>query len=90
MQTILIDLKKSPDIADWAADKEPGDNVRLFGSIKSKDDQTMAVTVKEVGDGKEEEDEDEDELPEGGNEGSAGAPVTPGSLSALSGEDAMD
>ena len=71
MQVITIDKKKTPDIADWAVDKEPGDRVCIYGTIKANDDQTLTVTLEEVGDDMSEA-EDED-MPVGGNEGSEGA-----------------
>jgi hypothetical protein len=88
MQSVPIDLKKSEEIADWATDKGPGDRVALYGTIKSKDDQTMVVTVDEVDDGPDDEDDDH---PEGGNEGSDAAPVgsPPGSMGALSDDTAI-
>lgn len=73
MQVITIDKKKTPEIADWATDKEPGDRVCLYGTIKANDDQSLTITVDEVGDEPEEKDET-DKLPEGGNEGSDAAP----------------
>lgn len=90
MQSVPIDLKKSEEIADWATDKEPGDRVCLYGTIKSLDNQTMVVTVDEVDDGPDDDDDDED-LPEGGNEGSNAAPVgsPPGTLGALADETAV-
>lgn len=69
MQTVQIDKKKSPEIADWAADKEPGERVCLYGTIKANDDQTLTVTVEEIDEEREEKD-DEEEKPEGGNVGS--------------------
>lgn len=86
MQSVPIDLRKSTEIADWATDKEPGDRVCLYGTIKSLDDQTMVVTVDEVDDGPD--DDEDDDMPEGGNEGSAAAPVggPPGSMGALGDE----
>lgn len=69
MQTIVLDKKKSPEVADWAADKEPGERVCVFGTIKANDDQSLTVTVEEVGD---EPVEKEETKPDGeiGNEGS--------------------
>lgn len=54
MQTILIDLKKNPDIADLVADMQPGDAIDLHGTIKSLDDQTLEITIEEASKGKEE------------------------------------
>lgn len=87
MQIVPIDLEKSAEIADWAIDKEPGDRVCLYGTIKSLDKKLMEVTVDEVDDGPD-KDEDDDDMPKGGNEGSAAAPVgsPPGSVGALGDE----
>lgn len=71
MQTITIDLKKMPEVADFLADKEPGDEVYLCGTIKSLDDQTAVVTVTHF----DEREEDDAEKP-GGNEGSAASEDT--------------
>ena len=65
MQTVPIDLKKNPDIADFLIDKEPGDEVCLYGTIKSLDDQTAVITIEEVGESKKKE-EEEDEGDESG------------------------
>ncbi len=56
MQTITLDLKKLPDVANFLTDKEPGDPVYLCGTIKSLDDATCVVTVEEIED-REEKDE---------------------------------
>ncbi len=48
MQQIVIDLTKSPDIADETADLQPGDEVTLHGTIQSLDDQTLVVTIQEL------------------------------------------
>jgi hypothetical protein len=50
MQIITIDLRKNPEIADFLADKQPGDEVYLCGSIKSLDDQSAQITITEVED----------------------------------------
>lgn len=68
MQTITIDLAKSPDIKDAVADMEPGSDVCLHGTIKSLDEQTLVVTVEELSIPKEEASEEKE--PMGGNEGS--------------------
>lgn len=73
MQVITIDKKKTPEIDDWAADKEPGDQVCLYGTIKENSPQTLVITIEEVDDGEMEE--ETEELPMGGNEGSEGALV---------------
>lgn len=70
MQSVVLDKKKSPDIADWAVDKEPGDRVCLYGSIKVNDDQGLTVTVDEVGDEPEEKKEKEKPADDVGNIGS--------------------
>lgn len=46
MQTIVVDLTRQPEIADLVADMEPGDTVTLRTSIKSKDDQSLLLTVE--------------------------------------------
>jgi hypothetical protein len=48
MQSLSIDLVKSPDIAAEVADLEPGDRVTLHATIKSLDPQTLVVTVEEL------------------------------------------
>jgi hypothetical protein len=70
MQTADIDLKKNPEIADWASDMQPGDKGCLYFTIKAKDEQTMQITFDEVGDDESEDEETEDETAMGGNEGS--------------------
>ncbi len=50
MQTVVLDLKKIPEVANFLADKEPGDEIYLCGSIKSLDDNTCVVTITEVED----------------------------------------
>lgn len=82
MQLVQIDKKKSPDIADWAADKEPGDRVCLYGTIKANDDQTLAVTVEEIEEDKSDDDA-EKKNEEVGNDGS-------GDVVAKDGDDAVD
>lgn len=85
MQTVTIDKKKTPEIANWAADKEPGERVCLYGTIKANDDQSLTVTVEEVGD---EPEEKAAEAPEGGNEGSDGAPAAGGTAALTDDEEA--
>lgn len=75
MQTVTVDLNKSPDIKDAVADMEPGSDVCLHGTIKSLDEQTLVVTVDELSIPKEEKEESDDgemkmKKPAGGNEGS--------------------
>jgi len=79
MQTLTIDLKKSPDIADAVVDLEVGSEVCIHATIKSKDDQTLTVTAEELS-VPDAEDKDEDS-PTMGNEGSDAAPV--GSMAAM-------
>ncbi len=50
MQTITLDLKKIPEVANFLADKEPGDEVYLCGSIKALDNDTCVVTITEIED----------------------------------------
>lgn len=69
MQTITIDLKKTPEIADAVAGMEPGSEVCLHASIKSLDDQSLVVTVEELSVPK-----DDERMPMGGNEGADAAP----------------
>lgn len=63
METLTIDLKKNPDIADLVKTMQPGDAVDLHTSIKGLDDQTLTVTVREASEGKPFDDEDEEEEP---------------------------
>lgn len=72
MQTITVDLTKTPEIADAVAGMEPGSEVCLHGSIKSLDDKTLILTVEELSVPK---DEEEPDRPEGGNEGADAAPA---------------
>jgi hypothetical protein len=84
MQVLQIDLRKNPEISDFVKDKEPGDKLCLYGTIKSLDDQTMVVTLEEVDEDREEADEDkspDESVP--GNEGS-------GDVSAANDADAND
>lgn len=75
MQRLIIDKIKTPEVADWAADKEPGDRVCIYGTIHSQDEQSLTITMEEVGDDKSKDDE------EGGNEGSDAAPdAAPGTM----------
>lgn len=71
MQTITVDLKKSPDIANAVADMEPGDEVLLHGTIKALDDQTLTLSVEELSVPRGEH----EDKPQGGNEGSDAAPI---------------
>jgi hypothetical protein len=84
MQTVTISRKKDAEVDDWAADKEPGDRVCLYGTIKSLDDQTLVVTVEEVED---DDRDDDDDRSAGGNQGSdAVATNSPGSLASVDSE----
>ena len=60
MQVITVDLKKNPEIADFVADKEPGDSVCLYGTIKSLDDQSLAITVDEIEEDNEPEEKEKE------------------------------
>lgn len=76
METLTIDLKKNPDIADLVKTMQPGDAVDLHTSIKGLDDQTLTVTVREASEGKPfEEDEDEDEDQKAGEEAADETPA---------------
>ena len=63
MQTITIDLKKNPDVADLVADMDPGTSICLTTSIKAKDDQTLTLTLDsaEECESKDEEDAEDSE-----------------------------
>lgn len=88
MQVVTIDKKKTPEIADWATDKEPGERVCLYGTIKANDDQSLTITVEEVGDDHSDDEETEKE-PQTGNEGADAAPVqSPGGGADMMGEEA--
>lgn len=94
MQTLTIDLKKNPDIADLVKLMQPADLIDLHTSIKALDDQTLTLTVESASEGKEEDEDDEQDAPEGDNEGSSAAPgddlTKPGaSMDGPSGSDAM-
>jgi hypothetical protein len=60
METLTIDLKKNPDIADLVKTMQPGDPVDLHTSIKGLDDQTLTVTVREASEGKPFDEDDSD------------------------------
>lgn len=87
-QQVIIDLAKSPDIADAMADAQPGDEVCLRGVIKSKDDQTLVVTVQEVdpndGDDTDKKEADaetpDDGTDDSGNEGSGDVQAPAGGM----------
>jgi preprotein translocase subunit YajC len=51
MQTLTIDLKREPEIADLVADLQPGDPVLLHTTIKAMDDQTLTLTLEEAEEG---------------------------------------
>jgi hypothetical protein len=64
MQTITIDLKKNPDVADLIADMDPGAKICLYTGIKAKDDQTLTLTLdsaEQCEDKSDDEDESEEE-----------------------------
>ena len=61
METLTIDLKKNPDIADLVGTMQPGDAVDLHTSIKALDAQTLTVTVREASEGKPFDEEEEEE-----------------------------
>lgn len=46
MQTIALDLKNNPELQSLVADMNPGDKIELTASIKSKDDQSVTLTVE--------------------------------------------
>lgn len=66
MQTVIIDKKKNPEIADLVADMQPGDRLRIYASIKDNNDDNVEVTIEEA-----EEDPGEESKTPGGNQGSA-------------------
>lgn len=68
METVIIDLKKNPDVAEVIRGMQPGDALDLHTSIKALDDQTLTCTVREASEGKPFEEEDDDEKPEEGDE----------------------
>ncbi|MBU2072775.1 MAG: hypothetical protein KKA68_21280 [Gammaproteobacteria bacterium] len=70
MQTLAIDKRKNPDIADGVVDLEPGDRLDLHTTIKSNDEQTLVVTVEEVSVPKAEEETEDETETETGNVGS--------------------
>lgn len=88
MQTIQLDLKKNPDIADFLVDKQPGDGVTLHATIKSLDDQTCTVTIEEIGDeipGDEEKKEPAMDQPPGMNMDSPQAGASPDAVRDIAG-----
>ena len=72
METLVIDLKKNPDIAELVRTMQPGDAVDLHTSIKALDDQTLTVTVREASEGKPFDEEEGD-----GDNAENGDDVTP-------------
>lgn len=46
MQTIALDLKNNPCLQSLVADMNPGDKIELVASIKSKDDQSVTLTIE--------------------------------------------
>lgn len=48
MQTISLDLANNPDLKSLVADMEPGSKIMLKAAIKSKDDQSVTLTVEEA------------------------------------------
>jgi hypothetical protein len=69
METIIVDLKKNPDIAEIIRGMQPGDAVDLHTSIKAMDDQTLTLTIREASEGKPfDEDEEADPDKDAGND----------------------
>lgn len=64
MQTIDIDLKQNPDIANLVADLEPGAKIELSTSIKAKDDQTLTLTIESASEGEDTTDDKAEKEPE--------------------------
>jgi hypothetical protein len=64
MSVLTIDLAKNSAIKDLIAAMQPGDPITLRTSIKSKDDQTLQLTVERAEEGEHIADEDEDSDPE--------------------------
>jgi acetyl-CoA carboxylase beta subunit len=50
MTTIQIDLTKDPEVAALLADKEPGAKVYGCFTVKSLDEQTAVLRIKEMAD----------------------------------------
>lgn len=46
MQTLTIDLKKNPEVANLVSGMEPGKRIVLQTSIKANDDQTLTLTLE--------------------------------------------
>lgn len=67
MQSLTVDLNKNPEVKDAIADCEPGEELCIHCTIKSKDDQTLVVTMEEVSIPGDERYKDKKD---GGNEGS--------------------
>lgn len=51
MQTVDINLKQNPEIADLVASLDPGAKIMLHTSLKSKDDQTATLTIESAEEG---------------------------------------
>ena len=65
MQSLTIDLKKNPAIADLVQTMQPGDYVDLHTSIKALDDQTLTLTVTSADEGEEPGPDEKEETGEG-------------------------
>lgn len=60
MQSIVIDLKKNPDIAELVRTMHPGDYIGFHSMIKALDDQTLTATIESA------EEEEPPDAEEGG------------------------
>ncbi len=67
---VAVSVKKHPEIAEALADSNPSDEVALYATIKSKDDEYIKFTVSEVEPGSEEVSELESGSPEEEGDGS--------------------
>lgn len=47
-QKLTIDLKKNPKVADVVSEMQPGDPIKVMGSIVHMDDQSLVIEVDEV------------------------------------------
>lgn len=72
MQSLMIDLKKNPEIAELTRTMHPGDYVDLHAMLKALDDQTATLTIVSAEEGEapdhdEEPKEGDDVTPPGGD-----------------------
>lgn len=53
MSILTIPLDKNKEVAEFVAEKQPGDRLYACFTVKAKDDQTLTVRLEEVTDKRE-------------------------------------